>query len=201
MANKIEVGTKYNRLTFVGLRKTRSKDNHLVGIWKCDCGNTKEVMIVRAISGKIKSCGCLLRDNMPGLKHGQKYTRTYSSWQAMKRRCEIPEDKDFWRYGALGIRVCKEWLDFSSFYRDMGDRPKGTTIDRIDGTKGYEKGNCRWATPSTQARNTKWFVVIKTPLGIMPLCDYAKHLGISRGAAGLRLKRGKLEGCDKYEPA
>lgn len=75
----------------------------------------------------------------------------------------------------------------------------GTTLDRIDGTKGYEPGNVRWAAPVVQARNNKRFVVVSTPIGTMPLIDYANHIGISNGAAHLRLKRGKLEGCTAYE--
>jgi hypothetical protein len=70
-------------------------------------------------------------------------------------RCTVPEAWGWNNYGAKGISVSDEWQDFSNFVRDMGERPNGTTIDRIDGNKGYELGNCRWASSRTQALNRK----------------------------------------------
>ena len=81
----------------------------------------------------------------------------------------------------------------------LGIRPVGTTLDRIDGSKGYDPGNCRWATFKVQARNRINLTVIDSPLGRIPLVDYAEIIGISKGAAHLRLKRGKLKGCVPYE--
>ncbi len=86
------------------------------------------------------------------------------------------------------------WLKFENFLQDMGTKPEGTSIDRIDPFKGYEPGNCRWATALEQARNRKDLTTVKTQNGIIVLVDYAKQLGITKGAAHLRLKRGKLEG-------
>lgn len=71
----------------------------------------------------------------------------------MKNRCLNPNATDYPRYGGRGIRVCDRWLSFENFLADMGERPNGTTIDRIDGSKGYEPTNCRWATASEQQRN------------------------------------------------
>lgn len=86
------------------------------------------------------------------------------------------------------------WLVFENFLRDMGEKPEGTSLDRIDGSKGYEPGNCRWATYSQQMRNRKDNVYLKTESGQIFINDYAEKLGITRGAALMRLKRGKLEG-------
>lgn len=81
------------------------------------------------------------------------------------------------------------------------DGPAGTTLDRIKGRKGYEPGNVLWATPIEQARNRTDLTVLQTPIGRMALVDYANAIGISKGAAHLRLKREKLEGCQRVETA
>lgn len=82
-------------------------------------------------------------------------TPTYQSWRAMKTRCTTKTSSQYHRYGGAGISICSEWLTFENFLADMGERPPGTSIDRIDNTKGYFKENCRWATAKTQARNRK----------------------------------------------
>jgi hypothetical protein len=126
--------------------------------------------------------------------HGMRYTPTYSSWSSAKDRATNPNGKDFYRYGAVGIGMAERWLKFENFLDDMGEKPDGMSIDRIDPSKGYEPGNCRWATPLQQARNRKDLTVVKTVTGVIALVDYAKQLGITKGAAHLRLKRGTLEG-------
>lgn len=82
-------------------------------------------------------------------------TRSYSSWLNMKFRCSPGSMKYRWgrNYYGKGIRVCSRWLFFGPFLKDMGERPAGTTLDRIDGKKGYEPGNCRWATKKVQMDN------------------------------------------------
>jgi hypothetical protein len=80
-------------------------------------------------------------------------TPTYKSWHQMHQRCSGRHGHD--HYLRNGVKVCERWNDFSKFYADMGDRPFGTTLDRIDGSKGYEPGNCRWATVEVQANNKK----------------------------------------------
>lgn len=86
---------------------------------------------------------------------------TYRSWYAMRSRCNNKKNAKYPTYGGAGVRVCDRWNDFRMFIEDMGTRPPGTTIDRIDGSKGYEPGNCRWATSKQQQRNIKTNVYIK----------------------------------------
>jgi hypothetical protein len=83
-------------------------------------------------------------------------TPTYRSWQAMRQRCTNPTNASWAHYGGRGITVCERWQDsFESFLADMGERPTGRTLDRVDVDGNYEPGNCRWATPLEQARNKR----------------------------------------------
>lgn len=86
-------------------------------------------------------------------KHGMSRSPTYNSWRGMLARCRA---RNIMRYGARGIIVCDRWKTFTNFLVDMGLRPIGTSIDRIDGDEGYSKSNCQWATRSEQASNRTW---------------------------------------------
>lgn len=88
-------------------------------------------------------------------KHGMCFTPEYYSWTSMKSRCNNENDPSYEYYGGRGITVCEEWGDFIKFYGDMGTRPEGTSIDRIDVDKGYYKDNCRWADMSQQNSNKR----------------------------------------------
>lgn len=89
-------------------------------------------------------------------KHGMSSHPLYSTWCGMIQRCTYEKHKDFHRYGGRGIKVCKRWLDsFHLFVEDMGEKPAGTTLDRVDPDGNYEKSNCRWADNHTQAKNRK----------------------------------------------
>lgn len=144
-----------SRLTLVEFTGEKTKDGHRLARFRCACGNEAIVSHSRVKGGYTRSCGCLAAENKPNLSHGYKYSGTYRSWQSAKDRATNPRSKDFNRYGAVGIGFAERWLKFENFLEDMGERPEGLSLDRIDGTKGYEPGNCRWATLIQQARNTK----------------------------------------------
>lgn len=120
-------------------------------------------------------------------------TREYRSWTCMLARCRNPNDPMFPYYGAIGIQVCDRWQSFVMFLIDMGPRPQGTTLERLDGTASYEPQNCKWATPSEQNRNrscTRWI----TFGGItMCLTEWAQHIGITKTALSKRLKKWPLD--------
>lgn len=92
---------------------------------------------------------------MAKFKHGMIGTPTYRSWASMVTRCRNPNSTQYAYYGGRGITVCERWLDFRSFLEDMGERPAGTSIDRIDNSRNYEPGNCKWATRAEQNRNRR----------------------------------------------
>lgn len=124
----------------------------------CDCGTRRSVRGVRLRSGHSKSCGCYERDvhGDPHRKHGMEGAPEYSCWAAMIQRCTNPRNHKWQHYGARGITVCRRWrLSFSAFYEDMGTRPRGLSIDRINNDGNYEPGNCRWATLQTQNSNRR----------------------------------------------
>ena len=133
---------------------------------QCDCGGVKLVSACNLKSGQVRSCGCK-RDTKTGVKamqeqntrHGHNLrsvrTRTYSSWANMKARCLNPNATGYHYYGGRGITVCDRWLDFENFLEDMGDRPPGRTLDRVDNDLGYSKANCKWSTPSEQNCNQR----------------------------------------------
>lgn len=189
---------RFAMLTFVCDIARKSGDGHCMSRWKCDCGAVTETQTRYVRKGTTKSCGCLQHTRKPNLRHGMRGTRTYVSWTAMKRRCLDPNNKDYPRWGGKGVKICQRWLAFENFLADMGVRPGATTIDRYPNRHGdYGPGNCRWASAVEQQENKDNFAWVETPVGTIPLRDYALHIGISLGAAHLRLKRGKLEGCRK----
>ena len=159
-------------------------NKHGAALWNCvcDCGNECVKIGFQLTSGKTKSCGCLRGTG--AIVHGHasagRKSPTYSSWRSMIGRCYNRAYDSYEFYGGKGVVVCDEWKGcFEAFLRDMGERPAGTTIDRLDSSGDYEPSNCRWATAEQQAHNrgdyktnksgarnvhwrkNRWIVVIK----------------------------------------
>lgn len=161
-AAKSMIGRKNNKLTVIGLSPQKAVGRQFQWVCRCDCGTLCVVRGASFRSGATKSCGCyrLERVREAATRHGctagrTNNDRTYRSWRAMRGRCLNPKNVNWHNYGGRGISICKRWDDYSLFLADMGIRPAGKSIDRIDNSKNYSPDNCRWATPAEQSRNSR----------------------------------------------
>ncbi len=171
---------------------------------RCECGNERTVLGAYLRRRQSRSCGCLQREEHTKrmTTHGcaGKITGTYRSWHCMKARCENQRSRHYAYYGGRGITVSENWKTFEGFLADMGERPKGLTLDRLDNSKGYYKDNCRWATRFEQQRNTRANRLITSCGKTLCLAEWCERLGIHRDTVRDRLRHGWNETEALFKP-
>ena len=153
----------------------------------CECGKFRVVRLHHLKSGKSKSCGCLRKDYPNGYKHGMIKSKEYNSWSSMWNRVSNPKNLAYRDYGGRGITVCGEWKDFEIFYRDMGPRPKGLTLERIDNNGPYAPWNCKWATKLEQANNRRSNILLTFNNKAQTITQWAKELKLEYDTLWARL--------------
>lgn len=164
-------------------------------LFQCDCGNAKISRMYDVKRGKINSCGCLKKKllterNKSNAKHGYFGTSTYDSWAGIIERCCNINSSNYKSYGAKGISICENWRNsFEEFLKDMGERPDGFTIDRIDVNGNYEVSNCRWANAKTQANNRTNNRKISFNNQIHNLAEWSDITGINPSTISKRIDK------------
>ena len=148
---------------------------------------------------KSKTRSASLRGNKNSKTHGHAcngvVSRTYRSWRTMKDRCINPSVNGFERYGGRGIGVCDRWHKFENFLEDMGERPDGTSLDRIDADADYCPSNCRWSTAREQANNRRNNVFVEFAGKVQTIARWSEDLGIPKSTLWNR----RLAGCSDDE--
>jgi len=196
------IGQRFGRLIVLGpIGKSGRK--RILWLCQCDCGGKITVEAGRLRGGNTRSCGCL--QIAARMTHGMSGTRTYHTWVSMRQRCHDPNHTAYARYGGRGIFVCERWRDsFQNFFADMGKRPEGKSLDRIDNNGSYSPGNCHWATPLEQANNTRQTRYIMIDGDARPTSEIAAKNGISVDKFIKRCRRGwtveQAAGIEKYYP-
>ena len=183
MPKKIDItGKRFNRWLVKSPSEKRA--NGLV-MWLCycECGTERLVRSSDLTTGHSQSCGCLSKEalSLQRLKHGHSKdgkSKTYKAWKNMLQRCRYEKDKYYEIYGGRGIKVCDRWKEFVNFLEDMGERPEGKTIDRIDGDGNYEPSNCKWSTLKEQNNNRSNNVYLEYNGKRQTIAQWSTELGI-----------------------
>lgn len=196
------VGTKWGCLTVLSRTEKRYFSAALYECL-CICGGKKLSTMSRLKQGTNKSCGCIRFSGLSkgadaSKTHDMSKTKTYKTWQTMRQRCENPNNDQYPAYGGRGIKVCERWSSFELFLQDMGERPKGKTIDRIDSNDHYRPENCRWADSKDQANNRRNSIRVKVRGEWVTVRDAAERLNLTISGVRNRCRRGTIEVRNEY---
>ena len=182
-------GQRFGRLVVTAKGDRLGRSGEIYWTCLCDCGESRDIRASTLRSGRAQSCGCLQRERVT--QHGMTGTATFKSWESMLQRCLNPHSPDYARYGGRGIKVCPEWVQsFDAFKNDMGLRPDGASLDRVDVDGNYEMSNCRWANGSRQQRNRRDTPRLEWRGATLSWADWADLTGIPSKVIGWRLAKG-----------
>lgn len=189
MAAKLRLhGQSFGRWTVISESKPYKGNGCIYWTCKCECGTVKDVMGVNLVKGASLSCGCFSKE--VATKHGMIGSPEYQAWDGMKQRVR-PSYENSERYYDRGIGIDPIWeTSFQQFYDDMGQKPEGLTLDRIDNDKGYSKENCRWASITTQARNKSDNLVITFNGKTQTAAEWIEELNINPVTFYSRIRKG-----------
>lgn len=201
---KDEAGNTYGRLRVI--RRDGSRRGLAVWLCVCTCGAQTAVTGDALRSGRIKSCGCYRRSGDYNRKHGHAsypkgVTPTYRSWQEMHNRCRNPSSPSYKNYGAKGVTVDPRWGAFEAFLEDMGERPAGTTLDRLDNAKGYSKSNCQWSNRRNQALNRSCTVRVEYRGTVKALTEWCELLSLPYPRTYYRLRVKGMTADEAFNPS
>lgn len=192
----IQIGDVFCRLTV--LRFERDKHRRRAYLCQCVCGKETSATPYTLYTGKKISCGC--SSGLTKIVHGhsssggfRKPSKTYTTWRSMIARCTLTSYAGHHRYGGRGINVCDRWTcenGFLNFLEDMGEKPKGLSLDRRDNNAGYSPMNCRWATAKEQAANRSNTIVLECDGRKQTLAEWASEKGMQHGTLTARLRQG-----------
>lgn len=196
--SQLNVGVEMRTIDLSGQTFGRLEVIQVVGvdkrgekIWQCQCscGVVRNVLSSNLRTGHTKSCGCLDREKSKerNLKHGMYGTPTYSSWSAMIQRCTNKNHVFYHRYGGRGIKIYDSWAVFENFYRDMGEKPEGYTLERLDNAGDYTPSNCVWLLAKDQPRNRETNVEITYNDKTQCISAWEEELGFRHGTLWVRL--------------
>jgi hypothetical protein len=176
-----------------GLLNVISQSKHIgrriAWLCRCDCGTELIVAANNLSSGHTRSCGCVRKG--VNKRHGMSETAEYRSWCKMKARCYDRNDKRYQNYGGRGIAVCSRWRNsFENFFEDMGPRPEGYSLERIDNDGIYEPSNCIWVPIENQSRNRSTVRWIEFKGKRMSIADWSREMDIGFATLRFRLDHG-----------
>lgn len=186
------IGAKFGLLTVTGNDQHKQTGEPTVR-WHCvcTCGRKRTIQLKQLQRKAYTSCGQKGCKSTMVPKHGRSGTREYVAWNSMKMRCLNPNNNKFYMYGGAGITVCNRWLKFERFFADMGLKPSSRhSLGRIDGTKGYNKRNCRWELPYEQSSNISHNRNLTYRDQTLCVSAWARQLGIQKETINGRLRNG-----------
>lgn len=183
---------RFGRLTVLSLTRVRAVRSCAC---LCDCGREKAVTVYHLLDGVVRSCGCLRRELLVGriTRHKKSGSKIYDIWIQMRMRCSNPRNKRWGDYGGRGITVCDRWASFDNFLSDMGDRPRGRSLDRIDNNGPYSPENCRWANRREQANNTRSNRLVSVGGKTQSVSAWLRELGGNKHSFYRALRAGRSE--------